>query len=398
MVLVADDDFAITQMLSIRLKQLGFMVMRSPDASHALFGAQRLRPHLIIMDVEMPGGNGLAVAEMLGSDPEFSEIPVIVHSGHNDGLTLARCKYLGYQFVQKSPTSWQSIEAIIKSIFDIEFTHHQPSLSLSQQSVPLAAVVEQSPLQEKNPRALSAKDVDHREHSDSRSWAEIKASACNALDIDSESTLPTGSPLRGKEPTSTTSAGATTSSAPVRTTNAGGLNSTPGGMPERSKTDQFIQGPMKHHDRKSEGSQAKQATVLCIDDDPEISKILKKRLSTYGVNVLRAFGGMQGFWTAVDSRPDVIISDMAMPDGDGSYILGRIKSHPLTEDVPVIILTGQTNPGVKRAMMSMGVSAYLTKPLIFSDLLQALREHIELPEKPNQDSSSSGAVVPSAPG
>jgi DNA-binding response OmpR family regulator len=119
--------------------------------------------------------------------------------------------------------------------------------------------------------------------------------------------------------------------------------------------------------------------ILCIDDDPDVSGILKRRLSAYGVEVLRAFSGEQGFWTAVASPPDVIITDLLMPDGEGSYVLHRIKSHPLTAKVPVIVLTGQTNPAVKRAMIAMGVCEYLTKPLNFRQLLQSLREHIDLP-------------------
>ena len=113
--------------------------------------------------------------------------------------------------------------------------------------------------------------------------------------------------------------------------------------------------------------------VLCIDDDPEISKILKIRLAKHGFDVVRAFAGMQGFWTALDTRPDVIVCDMIMPDGEGTYLFSRFRSHPLTENVPIIILTGQTNPALKRQMLSVGVSAYLTKPLVFEELLGELQ-------------------------
>jgi|GEM_PF-3228260 DNA-binding response OmpR family regulator len=121
------------------------------------------------------------------------------------------------------------------------------------------------------------------------------------------------------------------------------------------------------------------ARILCIDDDPDVSRILKKRLAAYGADVVRAFSGMQGFWTALDSPPDVIILDLAMPDGDGSYIVGRLRSHPLTEKVPIIMLTGQTNPGVKRSMLALGIGVYLTKPLKFDQLLRSLRDYIDLP-------------------
>ena len=119
--------------------------------------------------------------------------------------------------------------------------------------------------------------------------------------------------------------------------------------------------------------------VLCIDDDPDISDILRIRLGPYNVEVLRALSGIQGFWTALGERPDAIICDMCMSEGDGNYTVSRLKSHPLTKDVPVIVLTGQKSPIVRRIMLRQGVEAYLPKPLVFEELLRRLREVLKLP-------------------
>jgi DNA-binding response OmpR family regulator len=120
--------------------------------------------------------------------------------------------------------------------------------------------------------------------------------------------------------------------------------------------------------------------LLSIDDDPEISDLIDERLREYGVSVFRAFSGMQGYWMGLDNRPDAIITDLGMPDGEGNYIFGRFRSHPLTEKTPVIVLTGQTNPAIKRQMLSLGVDAYLTKPIVWTELLTELRRHITLSE------------------
>lgn len=116
----------------------------------------------------------------------------------------------------------------------------------------------------------------------------------------------------------------------------------------------------------------RRATVLCIDDDPDISKALAVKLKLFGFDVIRAFDGMPGYWMALESRPDAIICDLAMPDGDGNYLHGRFRSHPLTKDVPVLILTAQANPAVKRQMLGLGVNAFLTKPVNFDELLREL--------------------------
>ena len=130
------------------------------------------------------------------------------------------------------------------------------------------------------------------------------------------------------------------------------------------------------------GEESQRPRVLCIDDDPHVSQAIMMRLRPLGVDVIRAFDGMQGFWTGLDTRPDVIITDMRMPDGEGNYIFSRFQAHPLTKDVPVIVLTGETNPAVRRTMLALGAAAYFTKPWSFDDLRQELERHIDLrPEK-----------------
>jgi DNA-binding response OmpR family regulator len=118
--------------------------------------------------------------------------------------------------------------------------------------------------------------------------------------------------------------------------------------------------------------------ILSIDDDPEISSLLHARLAVYRIDVLRAFSGMQGFWTAVADQPMVIVSDLVMPDGQGDYVYTRMQSHPLTRDIPFIVFTGQGNSAIKRSLLSMGVAAYLQKPMDFSVLLKEVKRHIDV--------------------
>lgn len=121
--------------------------------------------------------------------------------------------------------------------------------------------------------------------------------------------------------------------------------------------------------------------ILCIDDDPEITSIIRARLEPYQVDVLRAFNGMQGFWTAVSDQPAVIVSDLNMPDGQGNYVFSRMQSHPLTREIPFIVLTGESNPAVKRTLLSLGVAAYLRKPFAITTLLNELKQYIDIPER-----------------
>ena len=133
--------------------------------------------------------------------------------------------------------------------------------------------------------------------------------------------------------------------------------------------------------------------VLCIDDDPDISRIIQMRLIPFGVDVQRAFRGMQGFWSAIDMRPDVIISDMIMPDGEGNYILSRIRANPLTKHTPVIVLTGKRDVAMGRQMLALGANAYLFKPINLTELFDHLRQFIPLAAEPLAGKGS-GSVPP----
>ena len=123
-------------------------------------------------------------------------------------------------------------------------------------------------------------------------------------------------------------------------------------------------------------------TVLCIDDDPHVSEVIQDWLEAYEVKLLRAFFGTQGIWMAVTQKPDVIITDLRMPQGDGATVIECLKRNRQTAAIPIIVLTARHEPGLQRELERIGVSSYLTKPIHFNDLLGELHRHIEIRPKP----------------
>lgn len=107
---------------------------------------------------------------------------------------------------------------------------------------------------------------------------------------------------------------------------------------------------------------SKTATVLCVDDDPNVSEAVARAFSQHGVNVLRAFHGMQGLWLAANEKPDAIVLDLAMPKGSGEQILECLKRNKETARIPVVVLTGKSNPGLERRMQRLGADRFLAKP------------------------------------
>lgn len=120
--------------------------------------------------------------------------------------------------------------------------------------------------------------------------------------------------------------------------------------------------------------------VLCIDDDPDVSETIALRLQHRGAKVLRAFHGMHGLQLAMTQRPSLIITDLRMPQGEGSYVIERLRNHPDTRSVPIIILTGQRRIDLAHTARRFHVDQVLTKPIHFDNLAMAIARFVPLRE------------------
>ena len=121
--------------------------------------------------------------------------------------------------------------------------------------------------------------------------------------------------------------------------------------------------------------------ILCIDDDPLIVKSISMRTKPYSIEVKGSPNGTAGYLQAISDLPDVILLDLQMPNGDGHYVLGKLKEHPRTKDIPVIMLTVEKHQGVRRQMIGLGASGFLSKPVRWTDFFEELGRHVELPKQ-----------------
>jgi DNA-binding response OmpR family regulator len=122
-------------------------------------------------------------------------------------------------------------------------------------------------------------------------------------------------------------------------------------------------------------------TILCIDDDPQIPEAIRIRLRPYQVEVLCAYHGMHGFWLAMTERPDLVITDMRMPQGQGDYVVECLRNNSDTSAIPVIVLTGQCKSDVQHRLHGLNVDAVFTKPVRFDELQAAIEMHVPLREQ-----------------
>ena len=115
-ILIADDDVDLIWLLRAGLEPLRVDVRETYDAISALTIIQRCPPSLVILDVNMPGGNGLSACEMLKSDKHMASVPVIILSGRSDDVTRDRCTKMGAHFVCKGPKAVSEVKDRVTSL------------------------------------------------------------------------------------------------------------------------------------------------------------------------------------------------------------------------------------------------------------------------------------------
>jgi DNA-binding response OmpR family regulator len=103
-------------------------------------------------------------------------------------------------------------------------------------------------------------------------------------------------------------------------------------------------------------------TVLVIDDDPVIVKLLRVNFELEGFGVISAGDGREGVEAARRERPDVIISDIMMPVMNGLELVSTLKSDPATAQVPVILLSAKAQLADVQRGFELGADDYVTKP------------------------------------
>lgn len=112
--------------------------------------------------------------------------------------------------------------------------------------------------------------------------------------------------------------------------------------------------------------------VLLIDDDPDLSTMLRTLLRGQDFQIKAVFSSEEGIATvkAPDSAPDVVILDLLMPELDGWEVCERIRAF---SNVPILILSALGSPGSVARALDAGADDYLIKPVHASLLASRLR-------------------------
>jgi two-component system, cell cycle response regulator len=131
----------------------------------------------------------------------------------------------------------------------------------------------------------------------------------------------------------------------------------------------------KHEAGDSSVSKGK---ILVVDDNSEIRKLLVLHLKASSYDTVEAGTGVEALKQARETRPDLIVMDLAMPAGNGDEAIASLKADPSMRDIPVIVLTAFLNGTIVDRAIAAGAVEILYKPVNLEWFDLVLQRHLSV--------------------
>ena len=118
------------------------------------------------------------------------------------------------------------------------------------------------------------------------------------------------------------------------------------------------------------------AKILVVEDEPDIMRIITHALTTAGYRVVPAYGGEDAIRKVKAQRPDLVLTDLAMPKVSGVEVIHAIKSDPETQHIPILAVTAHVWDGIAQSAGQVGVDGFISKPFNMKQLLFEVQKHL----------------------
>jgi DNA-binding response OmpR family regulator len=113
--------------------------------------------------------------------------------------------------------------------------------------------------------------------------------------------------------------------------------------------------------------------ILIVEDDSRFAEILATLLNEAGYQTSLAKNSGRGIGKALTERPDLILTDLNLPDITAIEAITILKKIPFTSSIPIVVLTAETARQLKTNALKAGAAEYLVKPISPRDLLNVIR-------------------------
>jgi DNA-binding response OmpR family regulator len=143
--------------------------------------------------------------------------------------------------------------------------------------------------------------------------------------------------------------------------------------------------PLGRENEKKNGvsnkQRARRGTILVVEDEEALVRLLNKLLPRQGYRVLAAMDGEQGLAVYQDhkSEIDIVLLDLGLPRMTGMDVIPKLREQ--NPDVNIVIATGYLEPEVKTELLRAGVKEYIHKPYLLNEVLEKLDAVLENPRE-----------------
>lgn len=110
--------------------------------------------------------------------------------------------------------------------------------------------------------------------------------------------------------------------------------------------------------------------ILVVDDEPQIRRFLRTSLNAQGYRISETGSAAEAVALAAREKPDLVILDLALPDGEGFDVIERLR---LSSQVPIVVLSVRNDEQGKVRALDLGADDYVTKPFGMEELMARLR-------------------------
>lgn len=146
-------------------------------------------------------------------------------------------------------------------------------------------------------------------------------------------------------------------------------------IPEASE---WVQSTMAASARQIIGFEDSPRTILMVDDRWENRTVITNLLQPLGFNVVEATNGQEGLAKAIALKPDLVITDLLMPEMDGFELIQRLRRTPDIQDIKIIVSSASVFETDRNRSLQAGGNDFLSKPVQADELLQQLERHLGL--------------------
>lgn len=116
------------------------------------------------------------------------------------------------------------------------------------------------------------------------------------------------------------------------------------------------------------------ASILTVDDSASLRMAIRIALTGAGYGVTEAGDGIEGLARAAETRFDLIVTDLNMPNMDGLTMIRELRKQPAQAGVPIIFLTTESDADMKAQAKAAGATGWLVKPFVPDQLVKVARK------------------------